>query len=417
MADRRVVITGTGIISCVGNNVADFWDSVVNGRSGIGRVTKFDVSEYKTQIAGEVKDFDIEKYVSRKDAKRLDLFTQFAIAAADEAISSAGLPMNIGDAVDPTRMGVILSSGIGGLGTLTTEITSLNEKGPSRTSPLLIPMMIIDISSGNLAMRYNAKGPNMGIVTACATACHSIGESFWMIKRGDADLMLTGGSEASVTQIGFAGFCAMKAMSTRNDDFAHASRPFDAERDGFVMSEGAGALVIEELEHAKRRGANIIAEIVGYGATGDAYHITSPDPEGDGAARAIRVAMKHAGLNPEDIDYINAHGTSTPLNDKFETKAIKRALGDHAYKVMVSSTKGTTGHGLGAAGGFETIACAMALKNGIVPPTINYVNPDPECDLDCTPNTAREHAIRTAVNVNLGFGGHNGALILKRFVD
>lgn len=415
MTDRRVVITGTGVISCVGSNVADFWDSLVNGRCGLSRVTKFDVSEYKTQIAGEVADFDIEKYMPKKDAKRMDLFTQFAIAAADEAIANAGLPQNIGDAIDPTRMGVVLSSGIGGLGTLTKECASLEERGPSRTSPLLIPMMIIDINSGQLAMRYNAKGPNMGIVTACATACHSIGESFWMIKRGDADLMLTGGSEASVTRIGFAGFCSMKAMSTLNDDPLRASRPFDANRDGFVMSEGAGAIILEEYEHAKARGAQILAEVVGYGATGDAYHITSPDPEGDGAARAIKVALGHAKLNPEDIDYINAHGTSTPLNDKFETKAIKKALGDHARKVMISSTKGTTGHGLGAAGAFETIACAMALKNGIVPATINYETPDPECDLDYTPNIAREVAIKTAVNINLGFGGHNGALILKRF--
>ncbi len=415
MTDRRVVITGTGVISCVGQNVEDFWSAVINGECGLDRVTRFDVSNYKTQIAGEVSDFDVEKYMSKKEAKRMDLFTQFAVAAADEAIKSAGLPQAVGDAIDPTRMGVVLSSGIGGLATLTKECVSLDERGPGRTSPLLIPMMIIDINSGHLAMRYGAKGPNMGIVTACATACHSIGESFWMIKRGDADVMLTGGSEASVTPIGMAGFCSMKAMSTRNDDPKHASRPFDRERDGFVMSEGAGALVVEEYEHAKARGAEIIAEIVGYGATADAYHITSPDPEGDGAARAIQVALKHAGMNPEDVDYINAHGTSTQLNDKFETKAFKRALGDHAKKVMISSTKGTTGHGLGAAGGFETIICARALKNGIVPATINYENPDPECDLDYTPNTTREVAIKTAVNTNLGFGGHNGALILKRF--
>ncbi len=415
MTDRRVVITGTGVISCVGQNVEDFWSAVVNGECGLDRITRFDVTDYKTQIAGEVKDFDIEKYMSKKDSKRMDLFTQFAVAAADEAIRSAGLPQSVGDVMDPTRMGVVLSSGIGGLATLTKECVSLDERGPSRTSPLLIPMMIIDINSGHLAMRYGAKGPNMGIVTACATACHSIGESFWMIKRGDADVMLTGGSEASVTPIGMAGFCSMKAMSTRNEDPKRASRPFDRDRDGFIMSEGAGALVLEELEHAKARGAEIIAEVVGYGATADAYHITSPDPEGDGAARAIKVALKHAGLNPEDIDYINAHGTSTPLNDKFETKAFKRALGDHATKVMISSTKGTTGHGLGAAGGFETIICAKALQNGVVPATINYETPDPECDLDYTPNTTREVAIKTAVNTNLGFGGHNGALILKRF--
>ncbi len=416
MTERRVVITGTGVISCVGNNVADFWSALVNGRCGLSRITRFDASEYRTQIGGEVKDFDVEKYMSRKEAKRLDLFTQYAVAAADEAMSQAGLSNNVEDVMDPARIGVVLSSGIGGLGTLTEEIQTMVDKGPSRISPLLIPMMIIDINSGNLAMRYNAQGPNMGIVTACATACHSIGESYWMIKRGDADVMLTGGSEASITQIGMAGFCSMKAMSTRNDDPLHASRPFDAGRDGFVMSEGAGALVIEELEHAKKRGANIIAEIVGYGCTGDAYHITSPHPEGKGMARAITNAMKHAGIDGSEIDYINAHGTSTELNDKFETMAIKLALGeDNARKTFISSTKGVTGHGLGAAGAFETIACAMALKYGVVPPTINYETPDPDCDLDYVPNVAREKRIRYAINGNLGFGGHNGALILKHF--
>ena len=415
MTDRRVVVTGTGIISCVGNTVAEFWDAVTNGRCGLGPLTKFDATEYRTRIAGEVKNFDIEKYMPRKEAKRLDLFTQYAVAAADEALQRAGLSMNLSESVNPERVGVLLSSGIGGLETLSEQLLILQEKGPGKISPLLIPMMIIDICSGTLAMRYGAKGPNMGIVSACATACHSIGEAFWMIKRDDADVMITGGAEASIVKIGVAGFCALKAMSTRNDDPLHASRPFDAERDGFVMSEGSGALVIEELEHARKRGADILCEIVGYGATGDAYHITSPDPEGRGAGRAIQVAMKHAGMNPEDIDYINAHGTSTELNDKFETMAIKLALGSHAYNVAVSSTKGVTGHGLGAAGGFETIACGMALKHGVIPPTINLENPDPACDLDYTPNVAREKKIRTAVNVNLGFGGHNGALILKRF--
>ncbi|MDD3119095.1 MAG: beta-ketoacyl-ACP synthase II [Victivallales bacterium] len=417
MTDRRVVITGAGVISCVGNNVADFWSALLEGRCGLSRVTRFDPSEYRTQIGGEVRGFEVEKYMSRKEAKRLDLFTQYAVAASDEAISSAGLPRNVEDAVDPARMGVVVSSGIGGLGTLTSEIETLINKGPSRISPLLIPMMIIDINSGALAMRYNAQGPNMGIVSACATACHSIGEAFWMIKRDDADLMLTGGSESSITQIGMAGFCSMKAMSTRNDDPLHASRPFDAGRDGFIMSEGAGVLVLEELEHAKKRGAVILAEIVGYGCTGDAYHITSPHPEGRGMARAIVNGMNHAGITATDIDYINAHGTSTELNDKFETMAIKQALGDHAYKTWVSSTKGVTGHGLGAAGGFETIACALALKNGVVPPTINYETPDPACDLDYVPNAVREKKIKYAINSNLGFGGHNGALILKRFGD
>lgn len=416
MNERRVVITGTGIVSCVGNSVVEFWDSIVNGRCGLGKITRFDVSEYRTQIGGEVKNFDISKYMPVKDAKRLDLFCQFAVAAADEAMLEAGLPLQLdGSGIDRTRVGVLVSSGIGGLEILTEQNTLLDSRGPSRVSPLLIPMMIIDMSSGNLSMRYGAQGPNMGIVSACATGCHSIGEAFWMVKRNDADIMVAGGTEASIVKLGFAGFCSMKAMSQRNDDPLHASRPFDADRDGFVMSEGAGVMILEELEHAKKRGANIIAEVVGYGATGDAYHITSPDPDGMGAARAIKVAMGHAGVNPADIDYINAHGTSTSLNDKFETKAIKAAFGDHAYKVSVSSTKGTTGHGLGAAGGFESIACVKAIQTGIIPPTINYVTPDPDCDLDITPNTAKEKKIRYAVNTNLGFGGHNGAIVFKRF--
>lgn len=416
MNDRRIVITGTGIVSCVGNSVVEFWDAVVNGRCGLGQITRFDVSEYRTHIGGEVKNFDISKYMPVKDAKRLDLFCQFAVAAADEAMLQAGLPLQLdGSGIDRTRVGVLVSSGIGGLEILTEQNTILDSRGPSRVSPLLIPMMIIDMSSGNLSMRYGAQGPNMGLVSACATGCHSIGEAFWMIKRNDADVMIAGGTEASIVKLGFAGFCSMKAMSQRNDDPLHASRPFDADREGFVMSEGAGVMILEELEHAKKRGANILAEIVGYGATGDAYHITSPDPDGTGAARAMKVAMGHAGVNPEEIDYINAHGTSTPLNDKFETKAIKAAFGDHAYKVSVSSTKGTTGHGLGAAGGFESIACVKAIQTGIVPPTINYVTPDPDCDLDITPNTAKERKIRYAVNTNLGFGGHNGAIVFKRF--
>jgi 3-oxoacyl-[acyl-carrier-protein] synthase II len=400
----------------VGNSVVEFWDAVVNGRCGLGQITRFDVSEYRTHIGGEVKNFDISKYMPVKDAKRLDLFCQFAVAAADEAMLQAGLPLQLdGSGIDRTRVGVLVSSGIGGLEILTEQNTILDSRGPSRVSPLLIPMMIIDMSSGNLSMRYGAQGPNMGLVSACATGCHSIGEAFWMIKRNDADVMIAGGTEASIVKLGFAGFCSMKAMSQRNDDPLHASRPFDADREGFVMSEGAGVMILEELEHAKKRGANILAEIVGYGATGDAYHITSPDPDGTGAARAMKVAMGHAGVNPEEIDYINAHGTSTPLNDKFETKAIKAAFGDHAYKVSVSSTKGTTGHGLGAAGGFESIACVKAIQTGIVPPTINYVTPDPDCDLDITPNTAKERKIRYAVNTNLGFGGHNGAIVFKRF--
>ncbi len=417
MEKRRVVVTGCGVLSCAGNNVADFWEALVQGRCGLGPVTRFDVSEYRTKIAGEVKDFDATRYMSFKESKRMDLFCQFAIAAADEAMISAGLPTSRDGwtSVDPERVGVLVSSGIGGLGTLTEQCRTLFERGPNKISPLLIPMMIGDLASGNISIRYGAKGPNMGLVTACATACHSIGEAMWMIERDDADVMIAGGAEASVTEIGMAGFCSMKAMSSRNDDPLHASRPFDLNRDGFVMSEGAGVLILEELEHAKKRGAKILAEIVGYGATGDAYHITSPAPDGNGGARAIRMAMRHAGLEPKDIDYINAHGTSTELNDKFETMAIKAALGEEAYKVSVSSTKGVTGHGLGATGGFESIACIKAIETGIIPPTTNYETPDPECDLDITPNQPRKREVKVALNSNLGFGGHNGVVIFRKF--
>lgn len=416
MENRRVVVTGSGIISSVGNDVSTFWNSLINGECGIGKVTKFDTSGYRTHIAGEVKDFNITDYMPAKDARRQDLVCQYAIAAADQAMEQAGLPLNLaeGDIPQP-RVGVVVSSGIGGIKTMETQTETLLNRGPGKVSPLLIPMMIIDMASGTLSMRYGAQGPNMGIVTACATATHSIGEAFWMIKRGDADIMVTGGTEAPISPIGFSGFCSMKAMSQRNDDPLHASRPFDANRDGFVMSEGAGVLIIEELEHAVKRGANIIGEIAGYGATGDAYHITSPAPGGEGAARAIEMAMKHARLNPEDIDYVNAHGTSTQLNDKFETAAFKKVFGSHADKISISSTKGTTGHGLGAAGGLESIACLNAINSGIVPPTINYETPDPECDLDYTPNKAKEKEVRVAVNMNLGFGGHNGVIIYKKF--
>ena len=420
MKDRRVVVTGYGALSCVGNNVADFWDSLVNGRCGLGPVTRFDVSSYRTRIAGEIKNFDITQVMSFKDAKRMDLFCQYAVAAAAEAMSSAGLPADLRSeesTVDSTRVGVIVSSGIGGIDTLCTQMLALHERGPARVSPLLIPMMIGDIASGNISINIGAGGPNMGLQTACATGCHSIGESFWIIKRDDADVMICGGAEASITPLGMAGFCSMKAMSQRNDDPLHASRPFDLNRDGFVMSEGAGVLVLEELEHAKRRGATILAEVIGYGATGDGYHITSPAPDGDGGARAMNMALRHAGISPEDIDYLNAHGTSTELNDKFETMAIKKVFGEHAHKVAVSSTKGTTGHALGAAGGLESIACIKAIETGIIPPTINYETPDPLCDLDITPNKAVKRDVRIALNTNLGFGGHNGVVIYKRYED
>lgn len=416
MNARRVVVTGSGVVSCVGNKVPEFWDALVNGRCGLGEVTRFDTAEYRTHIAGEIKNFDITEFLSPKEAKRLDPFCQFAVAATCEALDSAGLPRSFeGSSIDGNRVGVIVSSGIGGLGTLGDQHKILLERGPGRVSPLLIPMMISDIASGNISMQTQAKGPNLGLVTACATGCHSIGEAYWTIVRDDADMMIAGGTESPVVPLGFGGFCAMKAMSQRNDDPLHSSRPFDLNRDGFVMSEGAGVLILEELEHARKRGANILAEIIGYGATGDAYHITSPHPEGDGAARAILTAMRHAGITADEIDYINAHGTSTELNDKYETRAIRRALGTAADRVSVSSTKGTMGHSLGAAGGIESAVCIQAIRTGVIPPTINYETPDPECDLDITPNTARERDVKVAMNINLGFGGHNGVLIYRRF--
>jgi 3-oxoacyl-[acyl-carrier-protein] synthase II len=411
--ERRVVITGTGIVSSVGNSTDLLWDALINGKSGIGPVTRFDAEGFRTRIAGEVKDFDVLKYLPPKEARRLDHFCHFAIAACDEALEHAGLNNTL-DGVNSEKVGVIVGSGIGGMDTIEKQANILFERGPSKTSPLMIPMLIVDMASGALSMRYGAKGPNFGIVSACATACHSIGESFWIVKRGDADIMITGGAEATVTKLGMTGFCAMKAMSQRNDEPLKASRPFDADRDGFVMSEGAGVLILEEYEHAKERGANILAEIVGYGTTGDAYHITSPAPGGEGAARAIKQAMNHANIKPEQIGYINAHGTSTALNDKFETAAIKSALGDHAYNVAISSTKSMTGHALGAAGGIETIACTKVLQTGIIPPTINYENPDPDCDLNYTPNKSIERDVEYAMNINLGFGGHNGVIILKK---
>lgn len=415
MNSKRVVITGAGAISSVGNSRAATWQSLVDGKSGIGPVTHFDATDFRSRIAGEVKNFDITKYMSPKEARRLDDFCHYAVAATDEALDDAGISKQL-DGVKPERVGVVVGSGIGGMGTMEREAKVLHTRGPSKNSPLLVPKMIIDMSSGALSMRYGAKGPNFGVVTACATASHSIGESYWIIKRGDADVMISGGAEATITPLGFTGFCAMKALSQRNDEPQRASRPFDAERDGFVMSEGAGVLILEELEHAKQRGANILAEIIGYGASGDAYHITSPAPGGEGAARAIKMAMNHAQINPSDVDYINAHGTSTSLNDKFETASFKLALGeDNARKVSISSTKSTTGHALGAAGGIETIACVSAIKSGVIPPTMNYENPDPECDLNYTPNTAEEKSVKIAMNTNLGFGGHNAALIVKAF--
>lgn len=416
MDKRRVVVTGYGVLSCVGNDVPTFWDSLVNGRCGIGPITRFDTSAYRTRIAGEIKNFDIGEYLSVKEARHMDLFTQYAVVAAEQALRCAGFSANAGEKrPDGDRFGCMVSSGVGGLATMQKECLVLAERGPDRISPFLIPMMISDMAAGAVSIRFDLRGPNLGLVTACSTGCHSVGEAFWAIKHDDADVMVAGGAEASIVPLGLAGFCALKALSTRNDDPQHASRPFDLNRDGFVMSEGAGVLVLEELGHAVRRGAKILAEVVGYGATADAYHITSPAPDGSGCARAMRMAMRHAGISPADLDYINAHGTSTSLNDKYETLAIKAAMGDAVGGISISSTKGATGHGLGATGGFECIACVKSIETGIIPPTINYETPDPECDLDVTPNVARRREVRYAMNCNLGFGGHNGVMLFKKF--
>jgi 3-oxoacyl-[acyl-carrier-protein] synthase II len=417
MSKRRVVLTGVGAITPVGNNIKDYWDALVNGKTGVGRLTAFDPTPFYSQIAAEVKGFDATQYMTPKQDKRLDPFVKFAIAAAKMAIEDTGIDL---EKLDMEKAGVYIGSGIGGLHTVELEhkkyITTKDEsKAASKISPFLIPMLIVNMASGLVSIELGFKGPNSAAVTACATASHSIGDAFKIIQRNEADIMACGGSEAAITKMGFGGFCALKALSTRNDDPEKASRPFDKDRDGFVMGEGAGVVIIEEMEHAVKRGAHIYCEIVGYGMSGDAYHMTAPDPEGDGAVRCMRAALDDAQLNPEDVDYLNAHGTSTPLNDKMETGAIKKVFGDYAYKLAVSSTKGVTGHLLGATGAAELIACAKAIECSVIPPTINYETPDPECDLDYVPNTAREKEVNVALSNSLGFGGHNVSLILKKF--
>lgn len=415
MYDRRVVITGCGIVTPIGQSISEYWTSLIEGKSGIGKITRFDVSQYTAQIAGEINDFDPEKFgIDSKKAKRIDKFVQYALAASKEAFESSGLDMNN---EDPFRCGVVIGSGIGGLKTVEDEFSKLKEKGPKRVSPFLIPGMIIDIAAGEVAIKYGFHGLNYGAVSACASSAHAIGDSLRMIRCGDADVIIAGGTEYSTTELGLAGFCSAKALSTRNDDPSRACRPFDAQRDGFVMSEGSGLIVLEELEHAKKRGANIYAELVGYGATADAFHITAPHPEGIGGINAMKKAIADARLNPEDIDYINAHGTSTPLNDKIETAVIKKVFGEHANDLVISSTKSMTGHLLGAAGAIELIAGILTIKEGIVHPTINYENPDPECDLDYVPNKAREKQVNAVLSNSLGFGGHNCALIIKKFSE
>ncbi|MGX4586588.1 beta-ketoacyl-ACP synthase II [Paenibacillus chitinolyticus] len=398
-------------MSSLGQEVNTFWGNLLAGKSGVSAIESFDVSEYPTRIAASVKDFNPEDYIDKREARKMDRFVQFAVAASINALKSSGL--NIQEDTDPERVGVYVGSGIGGLSTWEEQHKILLEKGPKRVSPFFIPMMIANMASGQISMITGAKGPNSTAVTACATGTHSIGDSFKLIQRGDADVMICGGAEATISPTGVAGFCALRAMSTRNDEPEKASRPFDTGRDGFVMGEGAGVLVLESLEHAQKRGAHIYAEVIGYGMSGDAHHMTEPDP--DGAARCMVKAIKDAGIAPEDIDYINAHGTSTPVGDKSETSAIKKALGEHAYKVAVSSTKSMTGHLLGAAGGVEAVICGLTLENGIIPPTINLDDQDPECDLDYVPNVPRKSDVQVAMSNSFGFGGHNATIILKKY--
>ena len=409
--ERRVVITGLGAITPIGNNVEEFWNGIKESKCGIDQITEFDASNFKVKLAGEVKEYNPEEHFDRREAKRIDRFSQFAVVAAREAWKDSGLDK---EKENMERVGAIIGSGIGGLGTIEKENRNLVEKGPDRVSPMYIPMAIGNMAAGNVAIDLGIKGESISMVTACASGTHCIGESFRMIKHGYQDVVLAGGTEASITPSGIAGFSNIKAL-TQATDKNRASIPFDKERSGFVMGEGAGVIVLEELEHAKKRGAKIYAEIVGYGATSDAYHITSPAPGGEGGARAMKLAMEEAGAKPEDITYINAHGTSTHLNDSCETSAIKLALGEAAKKVMVSSTKGNIGHLLGAAGGVEAVACAKAIEDSFVPPTINYKVPDEECDLDVVPNEGRNHEVKYAMSNSLGFGGHNSSILLKKY--
>lgn len=409
---RRVVITGMGAITPIGCDVPTFWRNLTAGKSGISVIDNMDVSEYPAKIAGLVKDFDPAPYIEKKEIRRLDRFAQFAVAAATQAIRDAKLeitPDNAG------RVGVYIGSGIGGIHTLLDNYRVLLERGPRRVSPVVVPMMIANIASGQISIMFGLRGPNSSPISACATGTHAIGDAFKIIERGAADVMVAGGSEAAVVDLSLAGFSNAKALSTRNDEPERASRPFDRDRDGFVMAEGSGVVVLEELEHALARGAHIYAEIIGYGMSGDAYHVTAPEPEGTGAMAAMRQAIEDAGIEPEEIQYINAHGTSTELGDQLETLAIKRLFGDHAYRLCVSSIKSMVGHLLGAAGGVEAIATAKAIEDGIVPPTINYETPDPDCDLDYVPNTARRMQLRTAMSNSFGFGGHNAAIILRHY--
>lgn len=410
---RRVVVTGMGVVHSLGQDIGTFWNAIKEGRNGISTVTKFDTTDFSTKVAAEIADFDPSAYIDKKDAKRMDLFCQYAVVAAQQAIDMAGLDAS---KLDPYRAGVLIGSGIGGIKTLEDNCRILFEKGPKRVSPFFVPMMIANMASGQVAIRFGFKGYNACVVTACATSNHSIGNAMRVIQNGGADVMITGGTEASITPVGFVGFCAARAM-TENDDPSTACRPFDKDRDGFVMGEGAGILLLEEYEHARKRGAKILAELVGYGCTCDAYHITAPSPDGEAVARCIELALEDAGIQAEQIGYINAHGTGTPLNDPMESAVIRKVLGKHADDVPVSSTKSMTGHLLGAAGGIEAVISVMALQDGFLPPTINLKNQDPACDLDYIPNVGRKKQVEYVLSNAFGFGGHNGVLIFKRYED
>ena len=411
---RRVVITGMGLLSPVGNDVASTWRGLLDGVNGVGPITQFDTSNFPVKFGCELKGFDPLKYMDRKEVKRTDVFTQMALAASVQAMEDAGFKDG---GYDPENTGVIIGSGIGGLKVFEAQHDVYRERGPGKISAFFIPMFIPDMAAGIVSIRYNAKGPNYATVSACATSAHAIGDAYRTIQYGDADVMITGGSEAAITPMAIGGFANMQALSENNDNWQHASRPFDKERDGFVMGEGAGMVILEELEHARKRGVRIYGEVVGYGMTGDAYHITQPAPEGEGAQRSMRRALKDAGIGPADVQYINAHGTSTPYNDLNETRAIKAVFGEHAYQVSVSSTKSMTGHTLGAAGGIEFAVCTLAVRDGMIPPTINYSSPDPECDLNYVPNAAVKREVNVAISNSFGFGGHNVTLAVRRFAD
>lgn len=411
---QRVVITGIGAVTPIGNNAVEFWENIKKGVSGVNTVTRFDISDFACKVGAEVKNFAPEAFCDKKEAKRMDRYTQYAIAASMMAVENSKLDLN---KTDMERVGVIIGSGIGGMETFEAQAKIMNEKGPGRISPFFIPMMISNMAAGQVAIKTGAKGLNYGIVSACASSSNAVGDAYRMLTSGDADVIIAGGAEAAITPLSYAGFCSMKALSTNNDDPKKASCPFTKNRSGFVMGEGAATLILETLEHAKARGAEILAELVGYGATDDAYHVTAPAPDGEGGARAMMMAINDAGIFPDEVEYINAHGTSTEYNDKFETAAIKKVFGEKAYSIPVSSTKSMTGHLLGAAGALEAIVCVLAIKDSFVPATINYDEKDPECDLDYVPNEGRNQNIRYALSNSLGFGGHNASLLFKKFED